>query len=210
MLPIELISRLARPLSLTVRLFANMFAGEQVYVTFIALTKVVIPVIFIACISLLASCKRISSCCSRWSTSAEQSRKSDVIQVTGPAIEVQFSEGHIPTIFNAVRITSEGFDMPVSIDITAEIAQHVGEGIVRAIAMEPTDELVRGMKAYDLGAPITIPVGKQTLGRVLNVWDSQSIIRAPLPLSRGLRFTDRLRCSMSNPRISRCLRPALK
>jgi F-type H+-transporting ATPase subunit beta len=92
-----------------------------------------------------------------------------VIQVTGPAIEVQFYDGHIPTIFNAVRITSEGFDMPVTIDITAEIAQHVGEGIVRAIAMEPTDGLVRGMKAYDLGAPITIPVGKQTLGRVLNV-----------------------------------------
>ena len=92
-----------------------------------------------------------------------------VIQVTGPAIEVQFPEGHIPTIFNAVRITSDGFDMPASIDITAEIAQHVGEGIVRAIAMEPTDGLVRGMKAYDLGAPITIPVGKQTLGRVLNV-----------------------------------------
>ena len=92
-----------------------------------------------------------------------------VIQVTGPAIEVQFPDGHIPTIFNAVRITSEGFDIPVSIDITAEIAQHVGEGIVRAIAMEPTDGLVRGMKAYDLGAPITIPVGKQTLGRVLNV-----------------------------------------
>jgi F-type H+-transporting ATPase subunit beta len=92
-----------------------------------------------------------------------------VIQVTGPAIEVQFPDGHIPTIFNAVRITSEGFDMPVSIDITAEVAQHVGEGIVRAIAMEPTDGLVRGMKAYDLGAPITIPVGKQTLGRVLNV-----------------------------------------
>src|ERR1700756_2797382 len=92
-----------------------------------------------------------------------------IIQVTGPAIEVQFPDGHIPTIFNAVRITSEGFDIPVRIDITAEIAQHVGEGIVRAIAMEPTDGLVRGMKAYDLGGPITIPVGKETLGRVLNV-----------------------------------------
>jgi F-type H+/Na+-transporting ATPase subunit beta len=92
-----------------------------------------------------------------------------VIQVTGPAIEVQFPDGHIPTIFNAVRITGEGLDMPVSIDLTAEVAQHIGEGVVRAIAMEPTDGLVRGMKAYDLGAPITIPVGKQTLGRVLNV-----------------------------------------
>ncbi|MBV8552806.1 MAG: F0F1 ATP synthase subunit beta [Acidobacteriaceae bacterium] len=92
-----------------------------------------------------------------------------VIQVTGPAIELQFPDGHAPTIFNAVRIVSDGYQVPVKIDITAEVAQHVGEGIIRAIAMEPTDGLVRGMKAYDLGAPITIPVGKQTLGRVMNV-----------------------------------------
>jgi F-type H+-transporting ATPase subunit beta len=92
-----------------------------------------------------------------------------VIQVAGPTIEIQFPEGHIPQIFNAVRVTSEGFDVPMKIDITAEIAQHIGEGRVRTIAMEPTDGLVRGMKAYDLGAPITVPVGKPTLGRVLNV-----------------------------------------
>ena len=59
--------------------------------------------------------------------------------------------------------------MPVKIDITAEVAQHIGEGRVRTIAMEPTDGLVRGMKAVDLGEPITVPVGKPTLGRVLNV-----------------------------------------
>jgi F-type H+-transporting ATPase subunit beta len=92
-----------------------------------------------------------------------------VIEVAGPTVEVQFAEGHIPQIYNAVRITSEGFDVPVQIDITAEVAQHIGEGRVRTIAMEPTDGLVRGMKAYDLGGPITIPVGKPTLGRVLNV-----------------------------------------
>jgi F-type H+-transporting ATPase subunit beta len=92
-----------------------------------------------------------------------------VIQVAGPTIEIQFPEGHIPKIFNAVRVTSEGFDVPMKIDITAEVAQHIGEGRVRTIAMEPTDGLVRGMKAYDLGAPITVPVGKPTLGRVLNV-----------------------------------------
>jgi len=103
-----------------------------------------------------------------------------VIQVTGPAIEIQFPEGHVPTIFNAVHITSEGFDGPVKIDITAEIAQHVGEGIVRAIAMEPTDGLVRGMKAYDMGGPITIPVGKQTLGRVLNVLGQPVDNRGPV------------------------------
>ncbi len=92
-----------------------------------------------------------------------------VVQVAGPTIEIQFPEGHLPKLFNAVRVTSEGFDVPVKIDITAEVAQHIGEGRVRTIAMEPTDGLVRGMKAFDLGGPISVPVGKQTLGRVLNV-----------------------------------------
>jgi F-type H+-transporting ATPase subunit beta len=92
-----------------------------------------------------------------------------VVQVAGPTIEIQFPEGHIPKIFNAIHVTSEGFDVPFKIDITAEVAQHIGEGRVRTIAMEPTDGLVRGMKAFDTGEPITIPVGKQTLGRVLNV-----------------------------------------
>ena len=92
-----------------------------------------------------------------------------VIQVAGPTIEIEFPEGHVPKIYNAIRVTSEGYDVPTPIEITAEVAQHIGEGRVRTIAMEPTDGLVRGMKAYDLGVPITIPVGKQTLGRVLNV-----------------------------------------
>ncbi len=80
-----------------------------------------------------------------------------VVQVAGPTIEVQFAEGHVPQIFNAIRITSEGFDVPMKVDITAEVAQHIGEGRVRTIAMEPTDGLVRGMKAYDLGEPISCP-----------------------------------------------------
>jgi F-type H+-transporting ATPase subunit beta len=89
--------------------------------------------------------------------------------VAGPTIEIEFPEGHVPKIYNAIHVTSEGYDVPVKVDITAEVAQHIGEGRVRTIAMEPTDGLVRGMKAFDLGQPITIPVGKQTLGRVLNV-----------------------------------------
>jgi F-type H+-transporting ATPase subunit beta len=92
-----------------------------------------------------------------------------VVQVAGPTIEIEFPEGHVPKIYNAIHVTSEGYDVPNKIDITAEVAQHIGEGRVRTIAMEPTDGLVRGMKAFDLGQPITIPVGKQTLGRVLNV-----------------------------------------
>src|SRR3954449_10227153 len=92
-----------------------------------------------------------------------------VVQGAGPTIEIEFPEGHVPKIYNAIHVTSEGYDVPVKVDITAEVAQHIGEGRVRTIAMEPTDGLVRGMKAFDLGQPITIPVGKQTLGRVLNV-----------------------------------------
>jgi F-type H+-transporting ATPase subunit beta len=92
-----------------------------------------------------------------------------VVQIAGPTIEIEFPEGHIPKIYNAIRVTSEGYDVPNKIDIIAEVAQHIGEGRVRTIAMEATDGLVRGMKAYDLGGPIMVPVGKQTLGRVLNV-----------------------------------------
>jgi F-type H+-transporting ATPase subunit beta len=92
-----------------------------------------------------------------------------VVQVAGPTIEIEFPEGHIPKIYNAIRVTSEGYDVPTVIDIMAEVAQHIGEGRVRTIAMQPTDGLVRGMKAFDLGEPISVPVGKPTLGRVLNV-----------------------------------------
>src|SRR5208283_1236005 len=92
-----------------------------------------------------------------------------VIQVIGPVLDIQFEQGHLPSIYNAVRITSEGFNSAEPLDVTAEVEQHLGEGRVRAVAMEPTEGMVRGMKAIDLGEPITIPVGKATLGRVMNV-----------------------------------------
>jgi F-type H+-transporting ATPase subunit beta len=92
-----------------------------------------------------------------------------VIQVAGPAVDIQFPESQIPIIYTAIRITSEGFDVPEPIDIIAEVAQHIGEGRVRTIALQPTDGMVRGMKAISLGGPVSVPVGKETLGRVLNV-----------------------------------------
>jgi F-type H+-transporting ATPase subunit beta len=92
-----------------------------------------------------------------------------IIQVAGPAVDIQFPEGYIPLINTAVRVTSDGFSVPQPVDIIVEVAQHIGEGRVRCIALQPTDGLVRGMKATSLGAPVTVPVGKQTLGRVLNV-----------------------------------------
>jgi len=92
-----------------------------------------------------------------------------VIQVAGPAIDIQFPEGQIPPIYTAIRVTSEGFNVPAPVDLIVEVAQHIGEGRVRTIALQPTEGLVRGMKAESTGAPVTVPVGKETLGRVLNV-----------------------------------------
>jgi F-type H+-transporting ATPase subunit beta len=92
-----------------------------------------------------------------------------VIQIIGPVVDVQFTDENLPAIHNAVRITSEGFEVPEPIDVTVEVAQHLGEGRVRCVAMEPTDGMVRGMKALDGGRPISIPVGKEVLGRVMNV-----------------------------------------
>jgi F-type H+-transporting ATPase subunit beta len=92
-----------------------------------------------------------------------------VIQIAGPAVDVQFEEGHLPPIYTAVRVTSEGFDVPQPTNVILEIQQHLGEGRVRCVAMEPTEGMVRGMKAIDLGGPISVPVGRGTLGRVMNV-----------------------------------------
>jgi F-type H+-transporting ATPase subunit beta len=92
-----------------------------------------------------------------------------VVQVIGPAVDVQFEEGHLPEIYNAVRIVDDGELGRVKIDVVTEVANHIGEGVVRCIAMKPTDGMVRGMKAIDLGGPITVPVGRETLGRILNV-----------------------------------------
>src|SRR6201996_8887959 len=92
-----------------------------------------------------------------------------VIQVAGPAVDVEFPEGQIPVIRTAIRITSEGFNVPTPVDIICEVAQHIGESRGRTIALQPTDGLVRGMRAESLGEPVTVPVGKETLGRVLNV-----------------------------------------
>ncbi|GAA3757908.1 F0F1 ATP synthase subunit beta [Terriglobus aquaticus] len=92
-----------------------------------------------------------------------------VIQISGPAVDVQFDEHHMPPIYQALRITSEGFDIPNPLSVIVEVQQHLGEGRVRTVAMEATEGMVRGMKAVDTGGPIMVPVGRETLGRVLNV-----------------------------------------
>ena len=92
-----------------------------------------------------------------------------VIQISGPAVDVQFDGANIPPIYEALRVVSEGFNVPSPINVVLEVQQHLGEGRVRCIAMEATDGMVRGMKTIDLGGPISVPVGHGTLGRVMNV-----------------------------------------
>ena len=96
--------------------------------------------------------------------SAQNSGK--VVQIIGPVIDVEFPD-RLPAIYNALQVKSDAGG--VAIDVIAEVAQHLGENRVRAVAMKPTDGMQRGMEAADLGRPISVPVGPEALGRVLNV-----------------------------------------
>ena len=92
-----------------------------------------------------------------------------VIKISGPAVDVQFEEAKMPPIYQALRVVSDGFTVPTPVNVILEVQQHLGEGRVRCVAMQATEGMVRGMNAIDLGGPITVPVGHETLGRVLNV-----------------------------------------
>jgi F-type H+-transporting ATPase subunit beta len=98
-----------------------------------------------------------------------EKRVGRIVQVIGPVVDVEFEAGHLPDIYNALRVFSEGPAGADKIDVICEVEQHLGENRVRAVAMKPTDGMQRGMSAIDLGEPISVPVGPQTLGRVLNV-----------------------------------------
>ena len=119
-----------------------------------------------------------------------------VVQVIGPVVDIEFKDVELPEIYNAIRVTSEGFTSPgahsvaetkrdfglrvddedeeihderETVDIVVEVEQHLGEDRVRCVSMHPTDGLARGMKAIDMEGPIQVPVGEATLGRVINV-----------------------------------------
>jgi F-type H+/Na+-transporting ATPase subunit beta len=94
-----------------------------------------------------------------------------ITQVIGVVVDVAFDEGELPAISNALKIVKEGNGDGAAErnEIVVEVAQHLGENTVRCVSMEPTEGLVRGMKAVDLGSPISVPVGKEVLGRVINV-----------------------------------------
>ncbi len=96
--------------------------------------------------------------------------KGIIVQVMGPVVDVKFEAGHLPAINNAIKISIDAKDNSgVEIDLVLEVAMHNGDNTVRCIAMDSTDGLKRGMEALDTGAPITVPVGRATLGRMFNV-----------------------------------------
>ena len=87
-----------------------------------------------------------------------------ITQIIGAVLDIKFTEGHLPSIYEAIHITRKNGEL-----LVVEVAQHLGDETVRCIAMGPTDGLVRGMEAVATGAPISVPVGEETLGRIFNV-----------------------------------------
>jgi F-type H+-transporting ATPase subunit beta len=105
-----------------------------------------------------------------------------VVQVIGPVLDVEFESGHLPELYNALEIDATT-DSGVHVRVTAEVQQHIGRNQVRAVAMNSTDAVVRGMEVTDTGGPITVPVGAAALGRILNVLGEPVDNGAPIPKS---------------------------
>ncbi|RUT33308.1 F0F1 ATP synthase subunit beta [Paenibacillus zeisoli] len=94
--------------------------------------------------------------------------KGRIVSITGPVVDVEFDRGQLPEIFNAIKVLKKDQQGNVT-DLILEVSNHLGDNLVRCIAMSSTDGLVRGTEAEDLGAPISVPVGEGTLGRIFNV-----------------------------------------
>ncbi|ACT04423.1 F0F1 ATP synthase subunit beta [Paenibacillus sp. JDR-2] len=125
-------------------------------------------------------------------------KKGRVVSVMGPVVDLEFERGNLPEILNAVKIVQQAPAGGIDINLTLEVAVHLGDNLVRAVAMSTTDGLVRGMEAVDTGAPITIPVGAATLGRVFNVLGEpidqagEAVSETNLPIHRQAPAFDEL------------------
>ncbi|MBM7585265.1 F-type H+-transporting ATPase subunit beta [Bacillus pakistanensis] len=106
--------------------------------------------------------------------------KGRVLQVMGPVVDVKFDNGQLPEIFNALKVEQKAQADSVGVELTLEVALHLGDDTVRAIAMASTDGLTRGVDVIDTGAPISVPVGDVTLGRVFNVLGETIDLDAPI------------------------------
>ena len=97
-----------------------------------------------------------------------------IVQIIGPVLDIRFEDGELPNILNAIEIDNKGQRL------VAEVAQHIGDNVVRCISMGSTDGLVRGMDAVDTGEGIKVPVGEETLGRIFNVL-GDAVDNMPIP-----------------------------
>lgn len=114
-----------------------------------------------------------------------------IVQIIGSTFDAEFPEGHLPEIYNAIKIDSDYKN--VKLHLTGEVQQHLGGNRIRCVALGSTEGLVRGMKVMDTGAPVTVPVGEQTLGRVFNLLGDQLMAVALLKLPKqGLSTENRL------------------
>mgnify|MGYP003693943243 CR=1 FL=1 len=133
-----------------------------------------------------------------------------VIQVIGPVVDVEFPPGQLPNIYNALKVTQEenkAAGTP-AVRITLEVALHLGENRVRGIAMSTTDGLTRGMDVQDTGAPISVPVGRETLGRLINVLGEPVDEMGPIKTKKPIPFTGLRRASKIRTRRPKSSKPA--
>ncbi|MFL5312105.1 MAG: F0F1 ATP synthase subunit beta [Myxococcales bacterium] len=113
----------------------------------------------------------------------EMQKTGKVTQVIGPVVDVEFPPGTLPEIYTALTLSNPGISSEAD-NLTVEVAQHLGENTARCIAMDSTEGLVRGQAAKNTGAPISVPVGKETLGRILNVIGQPVDERGPINATR--------------------------
>jgi F-type H+-transporting ATPase subunit beta len=118
-------------------------------------------------------------------TNTQSVQSGKVTQVIGPVVDVEFPPGSLPEIYTALVLTNPGIDQRPD-NLVIEVAQHLGENTLRCIAMDSTEGLVRGMPVKSMGAPITVPVGKEVLGRILNVVGDPVDERGPVHATRRL------------------------
>lgn len=108
--------------------------------------------------------------------------KGRITAILGPVVDVKFESGKLPELYNALRIEHKArTESEVDINLTLEVALHLGDDTVRTVAMDSTDGLIRGIEAVDTGAPISVPVGDVTLGRVFNVLGEAIDLKDPIP-----------------------------
>ena len=129
-----------------------------------------------------------------------------IIRVVGPVIDVEFPADAMPAIYNALTI--DGTTEMGAIHLVLEVEQHLEGGVVRAVAMDSTDGVTRGMEVVDTGAPMQMPVGPETLGHIWNVVGQEHRRRRRSRSSRRIRSTARLRRTTSSSRRPRSSRPA--